>query len=324
MDEKQESVGIDEWRSFARPFFDVLPSEGLDEFRARVRSAPCGRLILSEVAFSGSVFDRDPATIGQFESSYLLLERYSKGACVGRAGDIDTRIEGATIHFVDMSRPYRSRTTDAACQSVVIPHDVIDYIPGQHERHVSLFRDSPRGKLLDAALTALFEAQEHGDTEDAKALSDAFTSLVRRFMLGVSVGDAVDTLSRGATLLARRHVTQRLHDLDLHPDRLCAELGVSRASLYRIFAPHGGVMRYLTDLRLDRCFIELRAGPRRRGRVREVAERWGFFESANFNRRFRDRFGMAPSECMDAPFACAANGVAVHPVQEWLRRPPGA
>ncbi len=269
----------------------------------------------------GAIFDRDPGVIRRFENDYLLLERYSSGSNRGHGCDIDTRLDRSSIHFVDMSRPYRTRTTTAECQSVVIPHQVIGGDPSRDERYVSLIRASGRGAVLDAALSAMFEAQACGASDDAEALADSFAGLVQRLVLGHHQRNDADAPSRGARLLAQRHVAQRIHDLELHPDRLCAAPGLSHASPYRSFAPHGGVIRYINDLRLDRCFGELRRGPRRRGRVREVAEKWGFFESANFNRRFRERYGISPSECMDEPAAGDAGRLTAHPAHERLRRP---
>ena len=147
----------------------------------------------------------------------------------------------------------------------------------------------------------------------------SFAGVVRRLLLGTS--DRVAERRRdGDALLLRRYIDDHLADPELDPGQLCAVLGVSRAGLYRLFEDQGGVRRHIVASRLDRCFDELRRGPRRLGRVREVAERWGFYDSKSFNRSFRARFGIAPSDCLDWPAPASPAEVPAHPVQEWMRR----
>ena len=72
----------------------------------------------------------------------------------------------------------------------------------------------------------------------------------------------------------------------------------SRATLYRVFKADGGVKRFVTDQRLARSFHDL-ASPGVSGqRVKDVAEAWGFFNASHFNRLFRQRFDITPSDVM--------------------------
>ncbi len=299
----ENSIDLETWRSFARPFFDVVATDAPEDFRAHVRSTKCGRLIVSEVGFDGAVFDHDPRRHDEFDNGYLLLERYSSGENRGRVGEVDTRLDPGAIHCIDMSRPYRTQASAAECQSVVIPHDLVGYVPDRHDGYARLDAASPRGAMLAAAMTALFEAGDGLDDDDAAALGDSFAGVVRRLLLGASDREMAERRRDGDALLLRRYIDDHLADPELDPGQLCAVLGVSRAGLYRLFEDQGGVRRHIVASRLDRCFDELREGPRRHGRVREVAERWGFYDSKSFNRSFRARFGIAPSDCLDWPRA---------------------
>jgi AraC-like DNA-binding protein len=174
--------------------------------------------------------------------------------------------------------------------------------------------------MLLAGVGALFDAGASFGPGEADVLVESFGALVRCLMLGQRDGEVEDGRSAGQGLILRRFIDERLADPDLGPHRLCDALGISRATLYRMFPEEGGVRGYITARRLDRCFDELRQGPAMRGRVRHVAERWGFFDAKSFNRAFRGRFGIAPSDCMDMPIASAADTESTHPVQDWLRR----
>ena len=152
-------------------------------------------------------------------------------------------------------------------------------------------------------------------------MADTFLTLVRMLMVKGS-----DTLSTAQQDLDRRpllrtFIARNLENPELSPDHICRQLGLSRTSLYREFQEDGGVLRFIADQRLDRCFADLMATPASRGAVRQVAERWGFHHAGNFHRRFRERFGMSPSDCLDRNGLGPApdQGSTFHPIMKWMR-----
>ena len=318
MSAKGNSFGFEEWRSFAAPFFDVIPIGSQDAFRAHATSSRLGRLVISEVGFDAALFDRDPGRLKGFDTEFLLLETYHRGANRGRAGDIATGLETSSVHIFDMAHPWRTQTTEVECRSVVIPYAAIGYEAGLHPNYARLDAGSPRNEMLLAALGALFDAGAQLDPQEAEALADGFCALARRLMFNQPDREAED--SKGHDLILRKFIDDRIAQPDLSPQRLCNALGVSRATLYRMLAEDGGVRGYITARRLDRCFDELREGRAKRGRVREVAERWGFFDSKSFNRAFRARFGIAPSDCMDQRGEIQPGTTVAHSMIDWMRR----
>jgi AraC-like DNA-binding protein len=99
--------------------------------------------------------------------------------------------------------------------------------------------------------------------------------------------------------------------------------GLSRSALYRLFERDGGVANYIRNLRLDRCFADLLDSPPKRGCVCRIAQNWSFFDPANFNRAFRNRFGVAPSDCVISHDVGTAwsNSLPEHPVHDWMTDP---
>jgi AraC-like DNA-binding protein len=98
----------------------------------------------------------------------------------------------------------------------------------------------------------------------------------------------------------RRHLDEHLDNPELGVASLCAAFGASRATIYRGFADEGGVARYVTRRRLERAYRDLAGAPPDRGRVRRVAERWGFACPYHFSRAFRRQFDLWPSEVFEA------------------------
>jgi len=90
-------------------------------------------------------------------------------------------------------------------------------------------------------------------------------------------------------------VHRRLSDRALTPESACAELGISRSYLFKILAEGGHTFSgYVRQCRLDECRRLLVEQPRRP--VSDIAADWGFDEVSSFNRAFRARFGMSPSQ----------------------------
>ena len=311
---------FEEWRSFARPFFDVIPTGPREAFQGHVTSSKLGQLVVSKVEFDAAIFDRDPGTLREFETEFLLLETYDTGANQGRGGDLVTGLETGSVHVFDMARPWRTQTTAVACRSVVIPYAAIGYDPGLHPAYAHLPANSPRTAMVLAGIGTLLDAGAGLEPEDAEVLAASFGGLVRRLMFNQPDREAEEGRAEGQSLYLRRFIDERLAEPGLGPQRLCEALEVSRAALYRMFPEDGGICGYITARRLDRCFDELRHGSPKRGRVRNVAEHWGFGDAKSFNRAFRSRFGIAPSDCLDTPFPDAGVGAATHPVQDWLRK----
>lgn len=317
---EKDSFGVEEFRSFGRPFFDMIPTGSSKTFRACANSAKVGPLIVSDVRFDKAIFDRDPRRLREFDTEFLMLETYDKGANHGRSGDTVTGLETNGTHVFDMANPWRTESTGVSCRSrsVVVPYSAIGYDPSRHPAYARLDANSPRNAMLRAGMGALFDVGEHLDPEESEALAESFCALVWRLMFDQRDRAAAEEGQQGHDLFLRKFIDDHLAEPGLGPQRLCDALGISRATLYRIFPEDCGVRGYITARRMDRCFGELRQSGTRRGGVRAVAERWGFYDAKSFNRAFRRRFGIAPSDCL-----CSSSGIEADTavaMNEWMRR----
>jgi AraC-like DNA-binding protein len=106
--------------------------------------------------------------------------------------------------------------------------------------------------------------------------------------------------SRHRQQLARqilRRIETDYADPDLSPERLAAELGISKRYLQQLLAGSGtSFVQELTATRLDRAsdmLTDRRAGALSVG---EIAFRCGFLDPGYFARAFRKRFGRTPRE----------------------------
>jgi AraC-like DNA-binding protein len=216
-------------------------------------------------------------------------------------------------------------------QSVFIPYAAVGYQPGHHPGHLSVDVDSAVGRVLRMAIEALFAELPHTRQAEAAALAAGFAGLVKGLLLtarpSVDGSYAFDAARR---LAMRRYLEDHLEDPQLGVASLCGAFGASRATIYRDFADDGGVAHFVMRRRLERAFCDLASGPTDRGRVRRVAERWGFACPYHFSRAFRRQFDLWPSEVFDgrrpavsgAPSAARPGGIAACGVLAVAR--PGA
>jgi AraC-like DNA-binding protein len=91
-----------------------------------------------------------------------------------------------------------------------------------------------------------------------------------------------------------RYVEDNLTARDLGGAKLAATFGLSRASLYRLFAPVGGVASFIRGRRLARALHELTTPGLQNRRIGPIAYQAGFHSIAAFNRAFRAAYGETP------------------------------
>lgn len=95
----------------------------------------------------------------------------------------------------------------------------------------------------------------------------------------------------------------------MNPSGVGRALGMSRPTLYRIFAGSGGIAAHIRRRRLEAVHVLL-LDPYETRQLSEIAHDFGFSSHAHFTTAFRRRFGYAPRDTraggVPGPFATAA------------------
>jgi AraC-like DNA-binding protein len=107
-------------------------------------------------------------------------------------------------------------------------------------------------------------------------------------------GSTIGPPPLGSFVTVCRFVEANLGARDLGVDKLARTFGLSRASLYRLFEPVGGVASYIRTRRLARARRELTAPGLEDRRIGPIAYRAGFQSIPAFNRAFRAAYGQTP------------------------------
>lgn len=315
---------FDEMVELGRPFYShVEKVRQEDRIGADISFHILGSIAVNQVCLPSLRLEHNPRQTPEYDHDYLLFEMYDHGDTIGMVGEHQTAVREGRLHLIDMSRTYRCLISGQMMRGVgvVIPHDLVDYDPSRNEAYYSCSRKSQRGRLLEIALQGIIQnLNDPTRHKEAETFGQAFVALVRTLVLRqADIGSELTQVGRD--VLIKAFIERHLKDPQFGPESVLRNFGVSRATLYRMFQDKGGLANFIAQRRLSNVFADLMATDRRRGVVTSIAEKWGFRDSGTFHRRFRERFGVTPSELlMEHDKAVPGAPKVWHPIHDWLRK----
>lgn len=156
---------------------------------------------------------------------------------------------------------------------------------------------SRMGAALKSQLCTIAEHMTHANDVERGFLLGQVTQMAfftcetaAADILGRDQADSENLYSLAISL-----IEQELTSPKLTVSRLVAQLGCSRATLYRAFSKvEGGVSEVISAMRIERAKAVLAAAPSMP--INLVAARCGWDDSGSFARAFRRHEGLSPSE----------------------------
>ncbi|QKC70550.1 MULTISPECIES: helix-turn-helix domain-containing protein [Mesorhizobium] len=281
------------WSAVLSPLFEPRPwarSKILPTGSAN--GAILGDMIIAKVAFEPQMFVRDAERIAA-TPDHILLHLYLSGGFNGLISGEQASIGPGKVAVIDLAHEVRTRAFASNTLSLVVPRTMLpDMAPGTLKARL----DPPRNELLAAHIRSLQErSSQISEDEIASTVSDTADFLRRLFGHADFTWRNAQDADDDFLSLAQTAIRDNLAIGKLSPDFLAEKLGISRATLYRVFAPHGGIMRYVQERRL----IAVRAAlsdPLETRKLSRIAADLGFNSEAHFSRAFRQRFDMTATE----------------------------
>ena len=205
----------------------------------------------------------------------------------------------------DGARPHRLDFNNDWSELVLsIPRPTLNrLVPSMHNlTSRKLASDSSSGEVLRNFLQSVAINLPSLSEKELAALSFHALNMIGTTL---TLDHQLDESSMGsrevALLRAKMLIDANLGDPCLDTTRIVRRLGISARYLNRLFnSEQTSLMRYVWNLRLDRCRDELmQLGPRPH-RILDIALRWGFSDMSHFSRAFKLRFGISPRDCRAA------------------------
>ena len=202
--------------------------------------------------------------------------------------------------LVDLSQPYSFEFQDVcSAVSMGMPKSVLAaYLPVP-----GAYLGRRMSGLLGVNRVAAVMIDCLCDQAQAGQLSVVGPALVRGILDVVATAYAA-TISMPASESAaaatrrvqiRTFIEANLRDPRLTPRHIASSLGISPRYLRLLFSEEDEtISRYVTRRRLEEATRELTGSLWRGSTITDIAYHWGFSDSANFTRVFRERFGLSP------------------------------
>jgi AraC-like DNA-binding protein len=226
----------------------------------------------------------------------LILEEY----CDFSGDDRSFRNGVGSITILDMSREVTGITPIIDTISLVIPRDVISKhginIEGLHLQ--TLNQASVMTRLLVNHLRMLRKEAQYITQNEILDVSKLTIDLVISALQN-HIKTAALTPPRSDNYLLfkiKEYICANIQSADLNVVNICTKYHISRAKLYSITAPVGGVSSFIRKQRLHHAYRLLCIHEETKVQISTIAFQSGFKSLSNFSLLFKEEFGISPSE----------------------------
>ncbi|MDI9849818.1 helix-turn-helix domain-containing protein [Rhodoblastus sp. 17X3] len=249
---------------------------------------------------------RSDTAIAQCALDVFALRLQLSGRAAARIGESGVEAGEGDLMFLDMKQPLdltlAAGDSDAADVTIWVPRRKLRAAMSRADalHGFVVAGTSPAGALIGGCLRLLAEQAKKISAEQMDALCDGVVALIAKALAPELAGlGGAESRSHSSLAIIRRHIDQHLTLPGLNADSLTKRFGLSRASLYRLFEPVGGVAGYIRQARLDRAYQELMASENSSRRIGPIAYSLGFRNVSAFNRLFKAHYGVSPREARE-------------------------
>lgn len=293
---------FDRWREGMRPLFemDAPDADRRSTFEVQSTSFQFADVALIWGSSSAAVFERGSATLARSPLDQICLLLYTKGGCQLEARGRISEVQAGDVCFIDLSQPVSLVAPDYESLTLILPRWALQpYLANVDDLHGRiLHKSSALNALLVSHLWALFEQAPGLSPSEGTVAAFGTAALIAAFAGATADGGEMVGRSRASSALLayRQYIENGLGKVDLGPDLMCRELGVSRATLFRAFEPMGGINRYILQRRLAQARRLITDPALADERIASIANRCGFSSASVFSRAFVQAFAMSPTQ----------------------------
>lgn len=296
------------WRQTTANVFDISAERNeIGSFKGKFTTYSSRQFILTKATFSRLRLKRSPETITRSRLDHFAIRLLINGSTAGLAGYQAVEAVAGDILFIDLSQALDLRASIQSEQT----SDVSLWIP--RARILASFREenalhglvikgtSPAGAMIGANLLLLSKHIEKVTCVEMDALANGVLELTARAIAPtLEKADLSAPTSQLASFVTiRRYIDRNLTSAVLDADAIAKSFGLSRASLYRIFEPVGGIANYIRKARLNRAYQEVTSLELSDRRIGQIAFNLGFRNIPAFNRLFHKVYGLSPSKARE-------------------------
>lgn len=307
------------WRTLMAPLYEVKPTtpSAVLPFGSNI-AYQVGDLVAHRTLLSTQRIQRDRRRVDAGPDHYTF-QLYRSGSFQGTIAGKAVPASSGTVTLVGRRHLIDGMLDQADTTGIVVP---CSHLHGLSLENRNLLFDAVRNRLLATHILSIYRRLPTTRPDNASAIANEFTAFVRRLLDTSQATDVLEghELYGGLLALAKTIVRTNLSRPDLSPEFLAGQMQVSRATLYRLFEPEGGVMHFVQGERLAAVRDAL-ADPMETRTLSRLAEVFALGSASQLSRSFRNRYGVSPQAWRDERRAAqriSGPGTLTH-VWKWLR-----
>ncbi|MXN77828.1 helix-turn-helix domain-containing protein [Burkholderia sp. 4701] len=217
---------------------------------------------------------------------------------VWRASKFDS-VESVQPHQVavaDLTQPYQINVGAGSFVAVIVPRRMIPFdLAARH------------GAVMGGTIATLASQYLNTLSTNLRGVTAAEIPSIAQATLGMLTAMLMptpDNLREAQSELkvemferVKEHINAHLASPELSVESICKNVGLSRASLYRLFSENNlGVSEYIKLARLRKIYAILSSPDGRKQRLPNIAYQYGFYDVPSLTRDFRKYFGSSPKD----------------------------
>ena len=308
----QSSFGAPEeiftaWRESISPYFDSQPLFEVGEAPPIALNASqyhLGCALFYDSVFSRQKFVRDTRWgVQHDDADHVLLQVWKNGHNTVKNGDAHYTEGAGNVYAVNLSHNVDATCSDAHTLSLALPRDWLNlHLPGLVDIRGKLFSEdwSMAARIFNDYMTSLSTNLPFMKVSELSMVQDNILAMLESL---VAYGDIESEAVKSNSLaVICAYIDKRLRDPNLGVESICKQFRCSRATVYRLFKPHGGVRGFIQKRRLMASFKALTSPTQAHKQVFEIAREFGFSNPSHFSSLFRHHFDMTPKAAREAGF----------------------
>ncbi|MET4279356.1 MULTISPECIES: helix-turn-helix domain-containing protein [unclassified Bradyrhizobium] len=295
---------FDYWHSTACK--QIIEHAGIPEqrstFEAEIQASRFGNLELVQFSVSPIQVFHTPEHVRRTPSDDLFLCYQSSGSVFVVQNGREVRLEARNLILIDPLLPYECRFSQGSTTLVIkAPRRELRARLGRNReltgRRVTADHVDDELAISLAAKLPLLAGKTASITEEM--VESHALDLLGLAIARTSESSSVRISTTKALSLARLRsvVEARLTNPDLDPQTVADAVGISvRYANDLLSAQDTSLNRFILARRLARCRYALEDPNQAFRTVTDIAQAWGFSDMTHFGRRFKEAFGVLPSE----------------------------
>jgi AraC-like DNA-binding protein len=293
---------FDLWKNAVAPMFEIGALSPLERaaFDMHTKGYFFPGMAITKTTSSGCSFERPRSLIAKSGIDNIMVQAYVAGSYLLTTEGVATEVRTGDLVVFDLTRECAIHAKPYTNISLTMQRELLTpLIVDMGRLHGVVLRDGePRNILLRSHMELMHSAAAKIGMAEQTALVQGTAAL-----FAACVGPSLEGRTGGASNAAmttlqsiRRFIDSRLDDLEMGPESLAEQFALSRASIYRLFEPLGGVRSYIQQRRLMHAYQIISNPSHFDESIASIAGKLGFAESTAFSRAFRGLYHMTPSD----------------------------